>query len=78
MSKEETVEISIKVPKNVVAALREFVLKHDPISEQEYWEREAIESVIADIDFFCDKERIDGGDPEPTIKKYGLENYHDC
>ena len=75
MSEEETVEVTIKVPKKVVQVLREFVLKHDNVDEREYWEREAIGVVMADIDCIVVDEKIDGGDPKPTLKRYGLLKY---
>lgn len=37
--KVETVEVTIRLPKNVVEALREFVLKYDDVTEQEFWEK---------------------------------------
>jgi len=78
MSKEETVEVTTRVPKNVMAALREFVLKHDNVTEQEYFEREVIRTIVAEIEFFCWHERIDDGDPKPTLKRYGLlEHYQE-
>ena len=76
MSEEETVEVTIRVPKNAIAALREFVLKHDAVSEEEYWKREAVGGVLADIDCICCDLKVD---PVPIVKKYGLlKYYHDC
>jgi len=79
MSKQETVEITIKVPKNAIDALREFVLKHNRETEEEYWARDVIASIIAEIDFICYHEPIGDGNPEPILEKYGLlKYYHDC
>jgi len=79
MSKQETVEITIKVPKNAIDALREFVLKHNKETEEEYWARDIITSIIAEIDFICYHEPIGDGNPKPILEKYGLlKYYHDC
>ena len=72
MSKEETVEVTIKVPKSVLKALREFILKYDNVTEEEYWRREIPGWIMADIDCIC-------SGPMHIIKQYGLEKYyHDC
>jgi len=73
---EELVEVRFKAPKNVMAALREFVLKHDRITEEKYWARETPGWVIAEIDCICGETHLD---PKPILKKYGLmKYYHDC
>ena len=74
--KVETVEVTMKVPKNVVEALRGFILKHDTATEQQYWERQAIQTVTADIDCICEAENLE---PMDVIEQYGLlKYYHDC
>jgi len=72
MSNEETVEVTIRVPKTVAGALRNFVLKHEGITEKQYWEREAIQMVMADIDFFCDKEHLE---TKGVLEQYGIIKY---
>lgn len=70
--KEELVEVALKVPKNVVKALKEFILKYDGATELEYWKNAFVQRVIADVDFFCNKQHLD---PETIYKKYDLQKY---
>jgi len=74
--KEETVEVTIKVPKNVVKALKEFVVKYEKLTPQKWWEKNAPGWVVADIDCICADEKLD---PEPILKQYGILKYYgDC
>lgn len=74
--KVKYVEVTMKVPKNVVEALREFVLKHDTVTEQEFWTREAISVIVGDIKCVCADAKLD---PIPIMEKYNLLRYYnDC
>jgi phage-related protein len=76
MKEQKTVEVTIKVPKNVMEALKFFVLEHEGLTDQEWWQREAPGWVVADIDCICADKKLD---PKPIIKRYGLKKYyHDC
>lgn len=66
--------MTVQVPKNAMDALKEFILKHDTVTEQEYWEREAVNWIIADIDCICSE--LDEY-PEPILEHYGLLKHYD-
>jgi len=74
MSEEEFVEVKVKVPKNVIAALKEYVLEEGE-TVQQYFERETPGWVAADIDCIaCHDPNVD--DPDALIEKYGLKKYY--
>jgi hypothetical protein len=75
--KQETVEVTIRLPNNIAKALKEFVLKYSEAKTIEVWlEQEIAGWVAADIDFIVDRHKVDSGDPKPTLEKYGLGPYY--
>ena len=75
--KVEYVEVTVKVPKNVVKALREYVLKDDSMTEQEYWEKNAVGVVVADIECIASDDEEIECEPRIILEKYDLMKYHD-
>ena len=75
MSKEETVEVTIKVPKAIVEFLRalgENVLGEKP---EEYMVRQIVDSIAADLEadaFFDPKEFVRKFNLLPVFEKYGV------
>jgi len=71
MSKEGTVEVTVKIPKEILECLREDILKVSKENEQEYFKRAIIQTVVADLDFFH-------REPKLILEKHGLLKYYDC
>jgi len=71
MSKEEFVEITVKVPENAIKALREYILPHDQITEEEYWQNSVVGDIVADLEYIASHQN-----PMKILEKYDLTKYH--
>lgn len=68
--KEEFVTMAVKVPEKVVKIVRDILLIHEEITEEEYWSMSIIQRAVADTDAIYT-------DPTPVLKRYGLLKYRD-